>query len=196
MYKVDESNRNGTLSGLISSRVASVLQPGDDKFTAIKSMQSTIRQLSRNPETLRVMTQLEFNYQGVVDASAGEFTVDPLSVDWWDSTFAIADFTHPEDWCKKAVEEASKGRVVVMLIPARTNTAWFHSLVLGRATEVRFIKGMVYLTKNDKPNTLADCIAIYRFSGNTPVNKGGSVAILNFSTSFTSTENELEVLNP
>jgi site-specific DNA-methyltransferase (adenine-specific) len=29
----------------------------------------------------------------------------------------------------------------VMLLPARTDTRWFHDYIYGKATEIRFIKG-------------------------------------------------------
>lgn len=44
------------------------------------------------------------------------------------------------DWVKKAAHAAFDGATVVMLIPARTNTAWFHEWCLARG-EVRFIRG-------------------------------------------------------
>ncbi|TEB06234.1 hypothetical protein Pmgp_03814 [Pelotomaculum propionicicum] len=44
------------------------------------------------------------------------------------------------DWVKKAYEESLKGATVVCLLPARTETRWFHGYILGKA-EVRFIKG-------------------------------------------------------
>ena len=44
------------------------------------------------------------------------------------------------DWIKKAVAESDAGATVVMLIPARTNTNWFHDLCLKRG-EVRFVRG-------------------------------------------------------
>lgn len=42
-------------------------------------------------------------------------------------------------WVKKAHDTASGG-FVVMLLPARTDTRWFHDYIYGK-TEVRFIKG-------------------------------------------------------
>lgn len=48
----------------------------------------------------------------------------------------------------KAVEERAKGAVVVGLLPARTDTKWFHSYVYGKA-EVRFIKGRVKFIRPD-----------------------------------------------
>lgn len=45
-------------------------------------------------------------------------------------------------WVKKCSEEAEKpGTLVVMLIPARTDTSYFHDYVLHRASEIRFIRG-------------------------------------------------------
>lgn len=44
-------------------------------------------------------------------------------------------------WVKKAAEEAEKpGTLVVMLLPARTDTRWFHDYIYHRAA-VRFIRG-------------------------------------------------------
>lgn len=44
------------------------------------------------------------------------------------------------DWVKKAYQESLTGATTVILIPARTNTNWFHDYCLAHA-EVRFIKG-------------------------------------------------------
>ena len=43
-------------------------------------------------------------------------------------------------WVKKAHDTASGGGFVVMLLPARPDTRWFHDYIYGK-TEVRFIKG-------------------------------------------------------
>lgn len=46
-------------------------------------------------------------------------------------------------WVRKAYAEwvgSADCRVIVMLIPARTNTRWFHDCCM-RATELRFLKG-------------------------------------------------------
>ena len=42
---------------------------------------------------------------------------------------------------EKAYQEKDKpGTTVVMLLPARTDTRWFHDYIYGKA-EIRFIKG-------------------------------------------------------
>lgn len=40
-------------------------------------------------------------------------------------------------WVRKAYEEAQAGTTVVLLIPARTDTAYFHDYIYGKA-EIRF----------------------------------------------------------
>lgn len=46
-----------------------------------------------------------------------------------------------KDWVKKSYEESrDKATTVVMLIPARTDTAYFHDFIYGKA-EIRFIRG-------------------------------------------------------
>jgi site-specific DNA-methyltransferase (adenine-specific) len=46
------------------------------------------------------------------------------------------------DWVRKAYNESKKpGTTVVMLIPARTDTRYFHDFIYHQAKEIRFIKG-------------------------------------------------------
>jgi hypothetical protein len=41
------------------------------------------------------------------------------------------------DWLKRADE----AELAVYLVPARTDTRWFHDLVMPKASEVRFLRG-------------------------------------------------------
>lgn len=43
-------------------------------------------------------------------------------------------------WVEKAYASAVKGATVVMLLPARTDTRWFHDWIYGKA-EIRFVRG-------------------------------------------------------
>ena len=46
-------------------------------------------------------------------------------------------------WVQKASEESKKpNTTVVMLIPARTDTKWFHEYIYGKA-EIRFVRGRI-----------------------------------------------------
>jgi site-specific DNA-methyltransferase (adenine-specific) len=47
-----------------------------------------------------------------------------------------------KDWVKKCYEESLKpNTTVVMLIPARTDTSYFHDYIYRKAREIRFIRG-------------------------------------------------------
>ena len=67
---------------------------------------------------------------------------DGLSKDWSGEVV----FVNPPygrsigKWVKKSYEEYQKGTTVVMLIPSRTDTKWFHQYI-HEIAEVRFIKG-------------------------------------------------------
>ena len=46
------------------------------------------------------------------------------------------------DWVKKASETSLSGNIVVMLLPARTDTKWFHDYIYDRRNvEIRFVRG-------------------------------------------------------
>lgn len=54
------------------------------------------------------------------------------------------------DWVRKGYEESRKpGTTVVMLIPSRTDTAYFHDWIFGKASEVRFLRGRLKFTDED-----------------------------------------------
>ena len=58
------------------------------------------------------------------------------------------------DWVKKCYEEVLKEcQLVVLLVPARTDTKWFHNYIYKKATEIRFIKGRLKFgdAKNSAP---------------------------------------------
>lgn len=58
-------------------------------------------------------------------------------------------------WVKKSYEESLKGIRVVMLIPARTDTKWFHDYILHKA-EIRFIKGRLKFINRMLPSWRED----------------------------------------
>jgi phage N-6-adenine-methyltransferase len=47
------------------------------------------------------------------------------------------------EWANKALEASRKGATVVMLVPARTDTAWFHDVALSPRAQVRFVRGRI-----------------------------------------------------
>lgn len=45
------------------------------------------------------------------------------------------------EWVKKCFDESNHCKNIVMLIPARTDTKWFHQYIYHKAKEIRFVKG-------------------------------------------------------
>jgi len=46
-----------------------------------------------------------------------------------------------KDWVRKAHEESKKGALVVMLIPARTDTSYWHDYIVGGGADIRYLRG-------------------------------------------------------
>ena len=63
-------------------------------------------------------------------------------------------------WMKKAAE-TDRGGVVVCLVPARTDTRWWHESVVGHASEIRFIRGRLKFGKAEGGAPFPSAIIIY-----------------------------------
>lgn len=69
---------------------------------------------------------------------------DGLQQEWAGKVWLNPPYSDPAPWLAKAVEEIDAGRasVVVALLPAATDTAWFHDLVVPYAT-IRYRRGRI-----------------------------------------------------
>jgi site-specific DNA-methyltransferase (adenine-specific) len=90
--------------------------------------------------------------------------VDGLKQDWGGETV----FCNPPYgreiglWVKKCYDESRKpGTVVVMLIPARTDTAWFHDWVYHKA-EVRFVRGRLKFGGSTNSAPFPSMVVVFR----------------------------------
>ena len=73
----------------------------------------------------------------------------------WDVPSGYAVFCNPPygrqigQWVEKAYNESMRtGGTIVLLIPARTDTKYFHRYIYGKA-EIRFIEGRLKFTDED-----------------------------------------------
>lgn len=65
-------------------------------------------------------------------------------------------------WVEKCYREGCKdGTIVVLLIPARTDTTYFHDFIMNRA-EIRFIKGRLKFGGGKDPAPFPSMLAIFR----------------------------------
>ena len=76
-------------------------------------------------------------------------------------------------WVEKAYREKDKpGTTVVMLLPARTDTRWFHDYIYGNA-EIRFIKGRLKFGEAKGNAPFPSMVVI--FQGGQTMNKSARV---------------------
>lgn len=111
------------------------------------------------PQELFDMLNAEFNFDVDVCAEANntkcknyfDFLDDGLLSDWSEFEACWCNPPYGKEiglWIEKAVKESANDTVVVMLLPARTDTKYFHNYIWDHekhqtrpGVELRFIKG-------------------------------------------------------
>ena len=134
-----------------------------------KVLWSTLRMDWATPQTIYDELDQEFHFD--LDACANDGNAkcknfitpeqDALSIDWpGKSVFMNPPYgTQVKKWIKKAYEESQKGKIVVCLLAARTDTTWFHDICAKG--EIRFFKGRIKFDgKNSAP--FPSMIVIFR----------------------------------
>lgn len=64
-------------------------------------------------------------------------------------------------WLDKALKEKAIGVSSVFLLPARTDTKWFHEMVIPNAAEIRFIKGRLKFEGMDAGAPFPSIVVIF-----------------------------------
>ena len=65
-------------------------------------------------------------------------------------------------WVEKAYKEAKRGvPLVVCLLPARTDTKWFHDYIYGKA-EIRFVKGRLKFGTSKNSAPFPSMVVVYK----------------------------------
>lgn len=79
--------------------------------------------------------------------NSGEITPDKdgLLIAWGQRNFINPPYSRKlkEAFVRKVVEESSRGKLCVMLLPVSTSTALFHEWIKPNAKEIRFIRGRI-----------------------------------------------------
>lgn len=65
-------------------------------------------------------------------------------------------------WVNKCFAESQKKQtVIVLLIPARTDTNYFHEFIFGKASEIRFVKGRLRFAPSKCPAPFPSMVVVY-----------------------------------
>lgn len=94
------------------------------------------------------------------------FTIedDGLSKDWSkDVVFMKPPYGREiKKWIKKAYEESLNGATVVCLIPARTDTTYWHDFIFDKADDIRFLRGRLKFGNSKNSAPFPSAIVLYR----------------------------------
>lgn len=132
----------------------------------LEPMMSSECMIWETPSALFDQLNREFHFTADLAASAANtkvkdyffgpgspFAEDALSVSWRH----LCGYLNPPygrelgDWVRKAYEETrNRFTTVVMLIPSRTDTGFWHNYVT-RADDVRFVRGRIVFELDGKP---------------------------------------------
>ena len=87
---------------------------------------------------------------------------DGLSIEWGKSNYVNPPYgTHIKYWIKKAWEEARQGKTVVMLIPSRTDTKYWHQYIM-KTHEIWFVKGRLKFDDQKQAAPFPSAIVIFK----------------------------------
>lgn len=78
--------------------------------------------------------------KGWYDPCPSNAQFDGLNTEWKELNFVNPPYSKIKLWINKALQEREKGHYSVMLIPARTDTKWFRTLI-ENGVQIQFITG-------------------------------------------------------
>ena len=125
-----------------------------------KSLFSSMRLDWKTPKYLYDELNKEFGFD--FDPCPSNPNFDGLSIEWGQRNFVNPPYGNQiKYWIKKGYEEYQKGKVVVFLIPSRTDTQYWHQYIM-KADEIRFIQGRLKFGDSKNSAPFPSCIAIFR----------------------------------
>ena len=71
------------------------------------------------------------------------------------------------NWIRKAYMESLKGAVVVCLVPARTDTIYWHDYIFKYSKDIRFLKGRIkFVGSSDNSAPFPSAIVVFKKGNN------------------------------
>lgn len=101
----------------------------------------------------------EFRFADDACPLAGD--ANGLMRSWASPCFCNPPYSDIGPWMEKAVLEWKAGATVVMLVPSRTCTRWWHEYAM-KATEIRFCRGRLKFGSAKTGAPFPSCVVIFR----------------------------------
>lgn len=102
---------------------------------------------SDNWATPKIMYDYYMN-NGYFDPCPLNSQFDGLEIEWKNKNFVNPPYSKIKDFVDKSIEEHKKGRKVILLIPARTDTKYFRKLV-DYGCDIFFITGRLHFNNSN-----------------------------------------------
>lgn len=141
------------------------------ELTARQALFSSATDMWETPQAFFAALDAEFHFDTDVcavkeNAKCRNFfspEQDGLSVPWSGMCWCNPPYGREiGKWVKKAHDTAQAGTAdVVMLLPARTDTRWFHEYIYGNA-EIRFVKGRLKFGDSKAGAPFPSMVVIFR----------------------------------
>jgi phage N-6-adenine-methyltransferase len=129
------------------------------------------RDKDERPTPQAFFDELHSEFGFTLDAAAGPenhkcpdyFTVedDGLMQPWRGVVWCNPPYSEVGLWVQKAYEESKRGVTSVLLLPASTDTAWFHDYAWPHS-EIRFVRGRLKFVGQDSPAPFGSMVCIFR----------------------------------
>ena len=110
--------------------------------------------------------EFSFDFDPCIAEDKATMDTNGLYIEWGNCNFVNPPYSDVDKWVAKSYQECLKGKKVIMLIPSRTDTNWWHTYIEGIAI-TRFVKGRLIFGNdaywswvweqpiiNGKPNSL------------------------------------------
>ena len=88
---------------------------------------------------------------------------DGLTKNWGGRrVFCNPPYSKAKEWVAKCYEESLKpDTLVVMLIPARTDTSYFHDYIYHRGREIRFLRGRLHYNDSKQGAPFPSMVVVF-----------------------------------
>ena len=126
-----------------------------------KGLMSSVKQDWTTPKNFYDELNKEFNFD--LDPCPINPDFNGLEIDWFGNVFVNPPYNNQRAFFEKGLKELEKEnvRVLVYLVPARTDTKLFHELIYGKS-EIRFIKGRLKFGNSNNSAPFPSMVVIYK----------------------------------
>ncbi len=131
-----------------------------------KAMTTSISPSYATPDWLYKKLNDEFNFNDD-PCPLSDNGIDGLLREWGTRTYCNPPYgRHIGMWIMKAFQESQNGKLIVCLVPSRTDTKWWQTWVMKStsdviADEVRYIPGRITFKGQVNPAPFPSAIVIY-----------------------------------